>query len=341
MGPVPNKPASGGTAHQATMRGAALANRALDVHDAVNEYDQLRKQGVSQPEAAARSGARLLFGNEVRALDHFEQLRQSGISTPEAVASTAGDYVGAVGLKPTLGGVIASTTNRLAKTVGAPAPVTDATQIAANVFGFEAEVLKEGARSWVNVADFVRTGNAKGLERQVGEWKAGDTPLAGYALVTDIAADMASGKSFYQAADKATKAGKNSILGRAGSFAGDVAFADVTGVSSMVTDLKQGKSFAEARKNARAKIIESMGSNNETLKTVQKVDESINRATDWVGNKTDQAKDYVAGKTDQAAAWVGEKTEKAGQWVGEKTDKAVAGVTGAKDYLADKWRSLW
>lgn len=325
-----------------------MLSKGLNAYDAYKEYQRLRAAGVSQKDAIVQSGAQLLAPTEMAAINEYERMRQTGHSAQEAAAGAFGGYLGIMTQKSTPTGIAVNLLNRAAHTAGAPQAVTDTTTVAGNVVNFQAEVVKEGAKAWVNIADAARTGDAKAIDRQVGEWKQGDTPLAGYAMVTSIIADTASGKSFEAAVSEATKGGENGILARAGSFMGEVVYADVVGVTSMVDDLKAGKDFKTARKNAREKIYSSMGPNSKALKSVEKVNESVNKASDWVDKKVDQAEK----KVDEATAWAGENVDKAGQWVEKKAqkteawateqlDKASGAVGAAKDKAAAAWRGLW
>jgi Domain of unknown function (DUF4157) len=231
-----------------------------------------------------------------------KRLRESGHSTSESIVGGVGLGSGFLAapalLKNAKGAGAADLVINLANAglnlAGAPREVTDvsSTVASATPSSFAGSLYSQGARAYKNLGTAVTTGDARGIDRQVEEMAKGDAgaPLQGYAMMTQVAAELGSGKGLSTAIMKVGSKGQDSAAARIGNKAGDETYKFIN------KDLPEATEFA---KKDIGKIAESVDSNIEAAKQVvaAKVEAARAKGTEIkddvvnaAGEKLEQAK---------------------------------------------------
>jgi hypothetical protein len=257
-------PAAPPTAQDKAMNRANQAHMAMSAMLDFKRYNEEYKkdylaQGLSDADADLRANAKASlragislganlkggkFGGAVNFANAFINAEQSGQSKPEA-AVTGGATVlgGVIGNKVAPSGPVGTAIQVLntgAQLLGAPQAVQDVTYGAAELVpsSIVSTTITAGARSWYHLGVAAVTGDAKGIDHLGKEMSAGGLGpwLQGYAQMTGMVADIASGDDFTKALDKAAKPGE-------GSWASRVAAGDAThkGLADYAFDLGQSK----------------------------------------------------------------------------------------------------
>ncbi len=136
---------------------------------------------------------------------------------------------------------------------GAPKEVTDTTSVIADVTpsSFITSLAKQGGRGLYNVA----INDTKAIDKQVADLEEGKggAPLQGYALATEIIADVASGKDFDQTILRVGSKGSNTTLKKAGDYLGDETYQFINKDLPEALEFAK-KDYAKATENTKRKL---------------------------------------------------------------------------------------
>ncbi len=168
----------------------------------------------------------------------YEDLK-SGQGKGEAISGAIGNF--AAGQIYSGGPVdtAINLTNAGLQLAGAPKEVTDTTSVVADATpsSFVTSMAKQAGRGIYNIA----SGDTKALDKQVQEMQEGKAgaPLQGYAMLTELAADAASGKDLDQTIMRLGSKGDNTVLKKAGDYLGDQTYQFIN------KDLPEASEFAK------------------------------------------------------------------------------------------------
>jgi hypothetical protein len=155
------------------------------------------------------------------------------------------------------------------KLFGAPQEVTDVSSMVADVTpsSFREQLGKEGMRSWWNIGEGISNSWDKlsegdfegallgdswsGLDKQVAGMKEGKSgaPLQGYAMLTDLIADTASGKDLETSIMQVGSGGQDSSAARVGNWLGDQAYQFIN------QDLPEAAEFAAKDDSTTGRVL--------------------------------------------------------------------------------------
>lgn len=266
-------------AHDNNPDGASTkATGVVNAANAVRDASENLSKGMGAGEAAVRFGAQVAAPNAYDGFREAEGSLAAGKDVPTALARGAG-AVAADAVTTGAGDAAVNIANDAAKVAGAPQAVTDATAVAASATGsqFTGQVLKSGAEAGVNLAK-AAGGDASGIDKQVKSMEAGaaGTPLQGYAIATEAAANVASGDSVGTAVDKAAKAGEGSVGARAGEALGDAATQGEAVANAVTADAVRGElNPATVVQDAAHAMHDAMGKDTALSKAAEKVAEAL------------------------------------------------------------------
>jgi hypothetical protein len=327
-------------------RGLKALGRANMVLDAISHYQRLAgKEGVSKEEALARAAGTALVNatggpglaaavNLENAYDaHTDAKQGKGEALASAIGSVGGGAVAQKALPSSPTGMLINATNTALRVAGAPKPMTDVSQTVADAVpaNFIGAVSTEGARGYYNIGAAIKSGDAKGIDKQVHDIQAGSAgaPLQGYALGTEITADLLSGKSLEASLmNPRFKEGENSSAASIGTQIGDATFQEIEMKTEIIKDIRAGKDPMQAIEAAEAKNKFGYGDHAITKKLGVQVDLASLRHTVKTGRKVGHA-------AREARTTIATKVASAEKAVEQTKAQAKAAVETAKHLYQD------
>lgn len=343
-GPNPPSAPAKATPPRGATKALGTANTALG---AVQDYQQRKARGDSTDKAvlgAAVTTTANLRGGTLAAVVNFSNNLEANLAAGqgkgEATASALGGVAGSeIANRVAPSGPVSMAVNMVntgLQVAGAPKPVTDVTQTAADVVpaNFIATIGTQGARAWQNVL----TGDTKAIDRQAKEMIEGKAgmPLEGYARSVDIAADLAY-STF--SGDKNAKDAEQIFLRQ--KFSGSeknlwyvVGGDRVLQKIKFVENLTKGKSVKEAYDDANQQFHDSLQDDVEkwaAMEATQFVKKDLPEAAEFL------KKDLQRAKSGASQALSGVKTA-ASQGVQDAQQRASQAVSEVKQSASDAYQ---
>jgi vacuolar-type H+-ATPase subunit H len=211
---------------------------------------------------------------------------------------------------------------------GAPRGVTDvsSTVASATPSSFIGSVVSQGGRAWYNIIRGTIKGDAADIDKQVKEMQRGSAgaPLQGYALTTELIADVAAGKGLESSIMRVGSIGQDTSVARIGNTLGSSAFV----LGEVGKNLAKGDSLEKA-------VMKAPTLTGDT-KWIQDTGERLgNEAYQFINKDLPEAKEFAKKDVAKVVTTVETKVDEAKQLVVDTVNVAREKGAEIKDEVVD------